>query len=73
MRIRRGPWRRMQVMPTIMEVKEVGTKEEDVTSKVRLNLTPFMLHTLILFETLSLQFYVHLVSVKVNKRKEVND
>ncbi len=43
LRIRRG--RPMEIMPTIMEVEEDGTKEEDVTSKVRLNLTPFVLHT----------------------------
>ena len=30
-------------------------------------------HTLILFKTLTLQFYAYLVSEKVNKGKKVND
>jgi hypothetical protein len=47
-------------------------KKKNMTLKVRLNLTPFMLHTNF-FKTLTLQFYVYLVSEKVNKGKEVND
>ena len=54
LRIRRGPWRPMQIMPTIMEVEDDASMEQDaedvdtisiLTLEVRLNLTPFVLHT----------------------------
>ena len=54
LRIRRGPWRPVEIMPTIKEAKNevsMDQDEEDVdtisilTLEVRLNLTPFVLHT----------------------------
>ena len=63
-----------------MDNDDVSTKEdvrtlkrEYMTLQVRLNLSPCMQHTLILFKTLTFQFYVYLVSEKINKGKKVND
>ena len=72
-----GLWKEEDIMPSNPEdldeedVKALGRKS--MTLQVRLNLTPCMLHTFILFKTLTLQFYVYLMYEKVNKGKKVND
>ena len=72
-----GLWKEEDIMPSNPEdldeedVKALGRKS--MTLQVRLNLTPCLLHTFILFKTLTLQFYVYLMYEKVNKGKKVND